>query len=270
MLGIETKEVTGVNGLATKVRRNGAGRVLREIGKHKALYLLILIPLAVLLIFQYAPMYGVQIAFRNYKVTKGITGSEWVGLKYILKFFNYHRFWEILWNTLRINLYSLLTFPLSLLLALCVNYLPSRRFSKTVQMVSYAPHFLSTVVVVGMILQFMDMRTGLFNAVMSLFGVAPVNYMAKPEYFTSIYVWSDAWQGTGYSSIIYIAALAGISQELHEAAIVDGANIPQRIWHVDIPGVLPTFCILLILRCGSLISIGFEKILLMHLQAVLI
>lgn len=241
------------------VRRCGT-----ELRRNWFLYLLILFPVGILLVFHYAPMVGIQIAFRDYVPVKGFFESSWVGLKHVKRFISNYKFWDILWNTLAINLYGLATFPLSLLLALLINYVPSRFFKKTVQTVSYAPHFISMVVMCGIILQFFDARTGVFNAVMGLFGVAPVNYMAKPEAFRHIYIWTSIWQDLGYASIIYIAALAGISPELHEAAIVDGASIVRRIWHVDIPGVLPTFCTLLILRCGSLLSIGFEKILLLQ------
>lgn len=239
-------------------------RAARELKKNYVLYLLMILPMAVLILFHYVPMYGVQIAFRDYKVAKGVTGSKWVGLKYFKKFFDSPMCTTYIWNTLAISLYELCTFPLGLVLALLLNYVSSARFRKTVQMVSYAPHFISTVVMCGIITQFLDARTGLINVLLGLVGVEARNWMTYPEYFRHIYVWSGVWQGLGYSSIIYIAALSSVSLELHEAAIVDGANIPQRIWHVDIPGVLPTFCILLIMRCGSIMSVGFEKVLLLQ------
>ncbi|NLG26158.1 MAG: sugar ABC transporter permease [Clostridiales bacterium] len=238
--------------------------IRRELQKNWALYLLVLIPLAVLIVFRYIPIYGVQIAFKNYQPARGIEGSDWVGLKYVAKFVTGYLFERIVGNTLRISMYSLATFPLSLMLALMLNHLASARYRRLIQMVSYAPYFLSTVVMVSLTLQFMDANSGLFNAFLGLMGVPPVNYMAKPEYFYSIYIWTGVWQGVGYSSIIYIAALAGVSPELHEAAIVDGATILQRIWHVDIPGVLPTFSILLVLRCGSIMNVDFERIYLMQ------
>lgn len=225
---------------------------------------MLLIPLIILITFKYVPMYGVQIAFRNFRITRRIEECPWVGLKYVERFFNSKQFGITLRNTLSINLYSLATFPLSLVFALLLNYMPFRRYRRTIQMVSYAPHFISTVVMCSMILQFLNARDGILNVALSYLGVEPVNYMAKPEYFYSIYVWTGVWQELGYGAIIYIAALSSISPELHEAAIVDGANIVRRIWHVDIPGVLPTFCILLIMRCGSLLNIGFEKVLLLQ------
>ena len=262
--------MTEKNLLAGGVRPRSArqpnifARIWAELKKNHALYVLLSLPVAILIIFKYVPMYGVQIAFRNYKPAKGVTGSDWVGWKYFIKYFDSMQFWPLIRNTLSINLYSLATFPLSLILALLLNYIPSKGYRKTVQMVSYAPHFISTVVMCGMLLTFMDVRTGMINEVIKVFGGKPVNFMGTPAYFYSVYVWSGVWQGVGYSSIIYISALSGIAPELHEAAIVDGANILKRIWHVDIPGILPTFCILLIMQCGNIMNIGFEKILLLQ------
>lgn len=242
-----------------------AGKKIRlELQRYGALYVMLLIPLVILILFKYMPMYGVQIAFKDYKISRTIESSPWVGFKYFIKFFNSFQFKQILTNTLSINLYSLATFPLSLLFALMVHYIGQPKFKKTVQMVSYAPHFISRVVMCSMIIQFLDARSGLINEFLKLFGVEPANYMAKPEYFYSIYVWSDVWQKIGYNSIIYVAALAGVSQELHEAAIVDGAPIVKRIWYIDIPSVLPTFCILLIMQCGQLLNLGYEKVLLLQ------
>ena len=239
-------------------------RIGRELKKNAGLYVLALVPFVFLILFKYWPMYGVQIAFRNYSVGKGITGSEWVGLKHIIRFVQSPKFWPILRNTLIISLYGLATFPLPIVLALMLNYLPSARYRKTIQMVSYAPHFISTVVMVGIILQFLDKNSGVINLLIEVMGGTPTNFMAKREYFYHIYQWSGVWQGVGYASVIYISALAGVSPELHEAAIVDGANIPQRIWHVDIPAILPTVCILLIMDCGKLLSVGYEKVYLMQ------
>ena len=248
--------------------KRGAEAWLRQLGRDvhrdRMLYLMILAPLAFLLVFSYAPMYGVQIAFRDYNIIKGIWDSPWVGLKHIRKFFSSYMFWRLMKNTLALSAYSLAVFPLSLVLALLLNYMPNRRYKKTVQMVSYSPHFLSTVVMCGMVLQFLDQRTGMLNAFLGLFGVPAQSFMANPSAFPHVYIWSGVWQGVGYGSVIYIATLAGVSPELHEAAIIDGANIWQRIWHVDIPGVLPTFCILLIMRCGSIMNVDFEKILLLQ------
>lgn len=238
--------------------------IYKELHKHAGLYVLAIVPLVYLILFKYWPMYGVQIAFRDYSVSRGINGSEWVGLKHIIRFINAPMFWPVLRNTLIISLYGLLTFPLPIVLALMLNYLPSRRYRKAIQMVSYAPHFISTVVMVGVLLQFLNKNTGLINLLLQAVGGKTVNFMAKPEYFYHIYQWSGVWQGIGYASIIYIAALSAVSPELHEAAIVDGASIAQRIWHVDLPSILPTVCILLILNCGSLLNVGYEKVFLMQ------
>ena len=248
----------------TRPQAGRGERGARHLKKYGALYIMLLLPLTTLIIFKYVPMYGVQIAFRNYRITRSIESSPWVGFKYFKKFFDYYDFWPIVRNTLVVNFYSLLTFPLSLLLALLLNHLPFRRYGKLVQNISYMPHFISTVVLCSMVIQFLNARVGMINSLLGLFGVPAVNYMGKKEYYYSIYVWSGVWQDLGYSSIIYIAALSGVSPELHEAAIVDGASILRRIRHIDIPSVLPTFCILLIMRCGSLLSVGFEKALLLQ------
>ena len=248
----------------TRPQAGRGERVARHLKKYGALYIMLLLPLTTLIIFKYVPMYGVQIAFRNYRITRSIESSPWVDFKYFKKFFDYYDFWPIVRNTLVVNFYSLLTFPLSLLLALLLNHLPFRRYGKLVQNISYMPHFISTVVLCSMVIQFLNARVGMINSLLGLFGVPAVNYMGKKEYYYSIYVWSGVWQDLGYSSIIYIAALSGVSPELHEAAIVDGASILRRIRHIDIPSVLPTFCILLIMRCGSRLSVGFEKALLLQ------
>ena len=239
-------------------------KLIRHFRRYGALYVMLIIPMTVLILFKYLPMYGVQIAFRNYRITRSIQDSPWVGFKYFKKFFDYYDFWPIMRNTLMINFYSLLTFPLPLVLGVLITHLPFKRVAKTVQNVTYIPHFISTVVLCSMVIQFTNARTGLLNHVIAAFGGTPVNFMAKKEYFYSIYVLSDLWRDIGYNSIIYIAALAGVSPDLHEAAIVDGASLVKRIWHIDIPSIMPTFCTLLILRCGSLLSVGHEKVLLLQ------
>lgn len=236
----------------------------KEFKRNWSLYLLVAIPVAYLVIFKYIPMYGVQIAFKDYSLAKGITGSPWVGMKYFVKFMSNYQFKTILWNTIAISLYQLLTFPLAIILALLLNYVGKEKFKKSVQMITYAPHFISTVVMVGIIIQFLDARSGVVNQIIAAFGGETKNFMAYPEYFRHIYVWTGVWQCIGYSSIIYIAALSGVSAELHEAAIIDGASIIKRIWYVDIPTILPTIVIMLILQCGSILSVGYEKIYLMQ------
>lgn len=210
-------------------------------------------------------MYGAQIAFKRYVAAVGIWGSPWVGFDHFRRFFNSYEFWIILKNTLGLSLYDLIAgTPLPILLALCLNYVRLAWFKKSVQLVTFAPHFISVVVMVGMTLQFLDPRIGLVNNILGTLGVEPVNFMAKPEFFKSVYVWSGMWQNTGFACVIYLAALAGVDPALHEAAVVDGANKFQRSWHIDLPGILPVAVILLILSAGSLLNNSFEKVLLLQ------
>jgi ABC-type polysaccharide transport system permease subunit len=229
------------------------------------LYFLMLVPLVYLIVFKYIPMYGAQIAFKDFNAVKGIIASPWVGLKHFQAFFKSYAFGRVLKNTLGISLYSLMAgFPIPILLAMMFNYIGSRRLRRISQMITYAPHFISTVVRVGMILQFLAQRNGLLNNLIALAGGRRIDFMGTPEYFWSVYVWSGIWQSMGYSSIIYISALSGVDPELHESAVIDGASIPQRIRHIDIPSILPTIIILLILSCGNILSVGYEKIYLMQ------
>lgn len=229
-----------------------------------SLYLLVMIPIIHLLLFKYLPMYGAQIAFRDYKPALGIMESPWVGWKHFKTFFDSYLFWGLLKNTLLISLYGLATFPLPIILAILLHYVPSRGFRKTVQMVSYFPYFISTVVMVGMILQFLDTREGVVNMLLNSLGIKSINFMGRAKYFYGVYTWTGVWQTVGYSSVIYISALSGVSQELHEAAIMDGATILKRIWHIDIPTILPTVVIMLVLSCGNLLNVGYEKAYLMQ------
>ena len=243
---------------------SGRAGLFKRVWKNRMLYLMLLIPLVILILFRYVPMYGVQIAFRNYQPSRSMWESEWVGLKYVFNFFHSYNFWNIITNTLVLGLYGIATFPCALILAICVNYLRNKKFQKFVQTVSYLPHFITMVVMCSIILQLFDAKTGLFNALMGLFGVPARNYMGIPSAFKHIYIWTSVWQDIGYASIIYIAALAGISPELHEAATIDGATLLKRIWHVDLPALLPTICVLLIMRCGSLLNVGYEKVFLLQ------
>ena len=235
-------------------------RIAREWKEHYALYILMILPMAVLIIFKYVPMYGVQIAFRDYKPVRGVTGSAWVGLKYFNKFFSSSMFWPLIRNTLSINLYLLATFPLSLMLALLLNYLPSRRFAKVVQMVSYAPHFISTVVVCGMIILFTNPSSGIINLGLKAIGIEPIAFMQRPDLFKWVYVLSGIWQGMGWGAIIYFAALSGVDRSLLEAAEIDGANRLQRIIYINFPVLVPTMITLFILQCGQVLNVGYEKV----------
>ena len=238
---------------------------MRNIRKRWQLYLVLALPLCYLALFHYAPMYGVQIAFKNFIVTKGITGSPWIGLKHFQRFFSSYQFWRLVKNTIGISFYSLAAgFPVPIILAILINEVGSHSFKKTVQMITYAPHFISTVVMVAIILQFLDPKMGLVNRLVVMLGGSAVNFMAKPELFKTIYVLSGVWQNAGYSAVIYIAALSSIDPQLEEAAVIDGASKLQKIIHIDIPGILPTAIILLILNMGRIMNVGFEKVYLMQ------
>ena len=212
------------------------------------------------LVFHYAPMYGVQIAFKKFSAVRGIVGSPWRGLYYFQQFFDSYLFGELIGNTLGLSLYSLAVgFPTPILLALMMNELRSERVKRVVQTITYAPHFISMVVMCSMIILFLSPSSGVLNRIIEILGGQSVYFMGKPEYFKTIYVLSGVWQNTGWSSIIYMAALSGIDPQLHEAATIDGASRLQRVWHINLPGILPTAVILLVMNCGSLMSIGFEK-----------
>ena len=240
-------------------------RKCRKILTSWQLYVLILPALIYLFIFCYKPMSGVIIAFKDFKPGLGIMDSKWVGFKHFTRFLNLPAFWDILTNTLGISIYSLLaTFPLPVILALSMNCIECKWFKKTIQTVTYAPHFISTVVIVGMVEILFHPNTGIVNHLVQLFGADPIFFMGKPEYFKHMYVWSGVWQGMGWSSIIYLAALSGVDPSLHEAAEVDGASRWQRVWNIDLPTIIPTIVIMLILNCGKIMNVGFEKAYLMQ------
>ncbi|MEK3883031.1 ABC transporter permease subunit [Paenibacillus sp. PL2-23] len=229
------------------------------------LYVLIVPPIAWFLVFQYLPLYGIQLAFKDFIAVEGIWRSPWVGMENFERFFRSYNFWTLIRNTLEVSLYQLvLGFPAPILLALMLNEVVIVKFKKTVQMVAYAPHFISTVVIVGMLGVFLSQETGLLNIALEKLGLDQIAFLSSPSWFKTLFVTSGVWQGVGWSSIIYLAALSGVDTQLHEAAIVDGASKIQRIWHINIPGILPTIIILLILEIGGLMSIGFEKIFLMQ------
>lgn len=247
---------------AAQVSTNGtcSKRFSVNLRKYGPIWLFLLPTLIYFLVFVYFPMYGAQIAFKDFIPVKGIQGSPWVGFKHFTRFFSSPYFSEILGNTLILSIYSLVVgFPLPIAFALMLNYQKNLKFKKIVQTASYAPHFISVVVVCGMILLFTSPSSGIINTLIKALGGEPIHFMGKAKYFRHIYVWTGIWQDLGWSAIIYIGALAGVSPELHEAAMVDGATIWQRIWHIDIPGILPTIIILLIMNAGSILGVGFEK-----------
>jgi putative aldouronate transport system permease protein len=248
---------------AGAVVRPRRGRFVRRVRASWQLWVLVLPAVVFFLIFNYVPMYGVQIAFKDFVASKGIWGSDWVGFKHFERFFGSFYFWRLLWNTLALSLYQLILFPLPIILALSLNEVKNTVFKRFSQTLTYAPHFVSTVVVVGMLVAFLDPRTGMVNHVLGLVGIGPIQFMQEPGWFRHLFVWSGIWQSLGWGTIIYLAALAGVNPELHQAAEVDGAGRLQRIRHVNLPAIAPTVVVLFILDFGSFMSVGFEKVLLM-------
>lgn len=230
-------------------------------------YLLILMVLPVfviLFVFHYIPIYGVQIAFKDYKVSLGIMGSPFVGLKHFRAFFTTPFAFRTLKNTFLLGIYSLLwSFPAPIILALLINEVRSPRYKRLVQTISYLPYFLSTVIIVGLIKIFTGLDGPINRAIVS-FGAEPVQFMAKAEWFRTLYIVSGIWQGIGWGTIIYLAALTGVDVELYDAASIDGANRFQKIWHISLPAIFPTISILFILSTGGILNVGFEKVLLMY------
>lgn len=217
-------------------------------------------PLLWYLIFCYVPMYGLQLAFRDYNPRLGYLRSPFVGLRWFQQFFSSYYWKDAVWNTFSISLYSILIgFPIPILLAILINELQGKRFKKVLQNITYIPHFISTVVLCGMLYLFLSPQYGIVNTFLGMFGIEPVGFLESSKYFKGVYVASEIWQESGWSSIIYIAALAGIDPALYEAAKIDGAGRVKRIWHVSLPGIIPTIVTLLILKIGQIMSIGFEK-----------
>ncbi len=251
--------------MASSRGRGGLSAQLRAAGRHWQLYLIVLLPVAYIIVFNYVPMYGIQLAFKRFSASKGIAGSPWIGFRYFSLFFSSPSSFRIIANTLTISLYSIaVNFFFPIALAVAINETRNKGFKKTVQMITYAPYFISTVVMVGLILQVLDPRLGIISRAIAILGGGSTNLMGDPGAFQSIYVWSGLWQSIGYTAIIYLAALSGVSPELQEAAVIDGCSRAQRIWHVDLPCIVPTIVIMLILSFGNVMSVGFEKIFLMQ------
>lgn len=248
-------------------KQNRRVQAKRAWQRHWQLYLLVLIPIAYFVIFKYIPISNAVIAFKSYNVMKGPWGSDWVGLKNFELFFGNPMFGTLLKNTFILAFYLVLaSFPIPILLAIALNEIRHGFFKKTLQLVTYAPYFISTVVVVSMTVLILSPRLGIVNDGLGLFGVPAIDFLGDPDYFRHIYVWSDVWQTTGYSAVIYMAALAGIDPALHESAKIDGASRLQRIRHVDLPGIMPTAVIILVLGVGNMMAIGFEKAFLLQNQ----
>ncbi len=242
-----------------------ANKWMDTLKKEKALWLLVLPGILWYLIFAYAPMFGLVIAFQDFSPFKGFIGSSWVGFAWFQQFFHSQFFGRLIRNTLLLNIYNILfSFPVPIILALLLNEIQHSWYKKTMQTISYLPHFVSTVVVVGMLTNFLSPVGGIVNRMIERLGGESINFMIKPGWFRPLYIISGIWQEAGWGSIIYLAALSGIDTQLYEASIVDGANKWKQLWHISIPGILPTIIIMLIMNMGHILSIGYEKIILMY------
>ncbi len=235
-----------------------------EIKKHKNIYFMLIPVVLYYVIFHYVPMFGNIIAFQDYKITRGILDSEFVGFKHFITFLNDFYFWRLIKNTLTINVLNLIfSFPMPIILALLLNEVRNQRFKKCVQTITYMPHFISVVIVCGLVTNFVS-TDGLINSVIKALGGEGVQFLTTPRYFPAIYIISGIWQNIGWSSIIYLSALSSIDQELYEAAAIDGASRWKQTIHITIPGILPTISILLIMQIGQMLSVGYEKIILLY------
>ena len=239
--------------------------LLKAIKRDYILWLFVLPGLILTFIFSYVPLYGVQIAFRNYNAKLGFFGSHWVGMKYFIRYFNSPYFISTLRNTFILSIYSIVAgFPIPIILALMLNSFRHKKYAKVIQTITYAPNFISTVVMCGMLVLFLSPSVGIVNHIIESFGGQAINFMAEKSLWRHIYVWSGVWQTMGWNSVIFFAALAGVNPELQEAAVMDGASKFQIIRYIDFPSILPTATILLIMSCGSVLSVGFEKVFLLQ------
>lgn len=254
--------MSGRTKTAIKPNQVSLGKRIRKSG---TLYLLLAPSFIIMLLFTYLPMYGVVIAFKDFTPAQGIMGSPWAGFKYFRQYFNSYQFWITIKNTLIISLYSIVvTFPLPIILALMCNQMMAKRFKKFFQVSTYLPHFISTVVMCGMIILFLSPSQGIIAKLLGYIGIQMPNLMGQASAFSSIYVWTEAWQHVGWDSILYIAALSAVDPSLYEAATMDGANKWQKLVNIDIPMLLPTATVMFILRTGSVMSVGFEKVYLLQ------
>lgn len=246
------------------VNRMG-GRSLLAQKRYWQLYLLAAVPVLFIIIFNYLPMGGVLIAFKDFSIRKGILGSDWAGFKYFQQLFNTPIFPVILKNTLMLSILSLIiSFPFPILLAIAFNEITSVRLKKTLQTITFAPYYISTVVVVSILFQMFSYRYGVVNSLINLLGGKAVDFLGTSGFFIPAYIFSGIWQSAGYNSVLYLAALSGVDPSLYEAAYIDGANRVQKLWHIDLPGIKPTIIITLILSTGNLLGVGFEKVFLMQ------
>ncbi|MDF2651119.1 MAG: binding-protein-dependent transport system inner rane component [Paenibacillus sp.] len=262
----QSTENVQVSGAASKIYRNPTVRqtIRADLKRHWTIYLMALPVIAYYLIFHYGPMYGLQIAFKEFTPAKGIWGSPWSGFKHFESFFNGIYFWRLIKNTVLINLFELMFgFPAAIVLALLLNEIRNSIFKRFVQTISYLPHFISIVVVAGMMIDFLS-RTGLINQIIGAFGIEPIDFLKESGWFRFLFVSSGIWQGVGWGSIIYLAAIATIDPSLYEAARMDGANRWKQTLHITLPGIMPTIVILFILQMGNMLTVGSEKVLLLY------
>ena len=258
-------KVSATNGTVLTARNSRRLAIKKYWQENWQYYILLLPAIIFTVVFAYVPMYGAQIAFRDYKVKLGFWGSEWVGMKHFIRFVTSSNFWPLLRNTLGISVYSLVAgFPAPIILAFMLNELQSGKLRKSVQMITYAPHFISAVAVCGLIRLFTQRESGVINLLIMMLGGEGVDFLAEPAYFSTIYVISSIWQELGWGTIIYLAALSGVDPQIVEVSVIDGASRLQKIWYIDIPTIMPTIIILLILNVGSILSVGYEKVLLLQ------
>ena len=259
-----TRVITTAGGPRRRGRRNGRTPWRTALRRDWQLYALALLPLIFFAIFRYGPMIGNVIAFRRFRPGGSILGEEWVGFRYVEMFIKDPAFWQVFANTAILGGLTLLVcFPLPIILALLLNEVRKRAFKRVVQSISYLPHFLSVVIVVGMVMQLLSLQ-GTVNQIITAMGGEAIPFLQRPEWFRAVYVGSEAWQTVGWGTILYLAALTTIDESLYEAARIDGANRLQQIWHVTLPGIRPTMITLLILNIGSFLNVGFEKVLLLY------
>jgi len=260
---VSVKGIPASGGAAYRQKPLGL-RWKHSLRKHWQLYLVLAIPVSWLIIFAYIPMYGITMAFQNFTLKKGYFGSDWVGFDNFFRFFRSNMFPTLLRNTIGISLYSFIAgSACPILLALMLNEVGHAKYKKTVQMISYLPYFISAVLIVSMLRQLFSDR-GLVNNLYQAVGLAKAPFFGNPYFYKHLYVWSGVWSGVGYGTVIYIAALAKVDIQLYEAAIIDGASKLQKIWHIDLPSILPTVTILLILGISGIMNVGFQKVYLMQ------
>lgn len=250
----------------SNVSKKGVAAALKdEMKNYWQLYVMLILPIAYFIIFKYLPIYGAQIAFRDYSPVKGIVGSPWVGLKHFKAFFTSPQFGMLIINTVSLSIYSIIAgFIFPIMLAISLNYIGNARLKKVVQTATFIPNFISTVVMVGILYQLFNSRIGIITNILEAITHRDIDILGEPKMFRHLYVWSGVWQTAGWNSVIYIAALTGVDEQLHEAAIVDGASKIKRIIHIDIPAIMPTAIIMFILNLGSVMTVGYEKSLLMQ------